>query len=49
LKNRIHACLIAFGHPCPTTDLLGREGRRRPAELDFPEPWGSDIEALEGG
>jgi len=45
LKNRIHASLIAFGHPCPTTDLFGREGRRRLGELSFPEPWGSDIAA----
>lgn len=45
LKNRIHASLIAFGHPCPTTDLFGREGRRRLAGLDFPEPWRSDITA----
>jgi transposase len=45
LKNRIHASLIAFGHPCPTTDLFGQEGRRRLTELDFPEPWRSDIAA----
>src|SRR6266540_2158042 len=23
LKNRIHATLIAFGHPCPVSDLFG--------------------------
>ena len=23
LKNRIHAALIAFGHPCPVSDLFG--------------------------
>jgi len=45
LKNRIHASLIAFGHPCPTTDLFGRSGRARLAELAFPEPWASDIAA----
>src|SRR4030095_9250656 len=39
LKNRIHASLIAFGHRCPTSDLFGKEGRRRLAELAFPEPW----------
>lgn len=45
LKNRIHATLIAFGHPCPTTDLFGREGRCRLTELEFPEPWASDLAA----
>jgi len=45
LKNRIHASLIAFGHVCPTTDLFGRSGRQRLAELEFPEPWASDIAA----
>jgi transposase len=43
LKNRIHATLIAFGHPCPTTDLFGVHGRELLAELAFPEPWASDI------
>ena len=45
LKNRIHASLIAFGHPCPTSDLFGVHGRERLAELAFPEPWRSDIAA----
>src|SRR5690242_3301006 len=27
LKNRVHAHLLAFGHPCPVTDLFGRAGR----------------------
>src|SRR5438094_6045493 len=27
LKNRIHATLIAFGHPCPVSDLFGVTGR----------------------
>jgi transposase len=45
LKNRIHASLIAFGHECPTSDLFGVTGRRRLAELAFPEPWASDIAA----
>ena len=27
LKNRIHAALIAFGHPCPVSDLFGHAGR----------------------
>src|SRR4249920_50779 len=45
LKNRIHASLIAFGHPCPTSDLFGVHGRELLAELAFPEPWASDIGA----
>jgi transposase len=45
LKNRIHSTLIAFGHECPTSDLFGTTGRRRLAELDFPEPWASDVAA----
>jgi transposase len=45
LKNRIHAALIAFGHECPTSDLFGLSGRRRLAELAFPEPWAADITA----
>jgi transposase len=28
LKNRIHATLITFGHPCPVSDLFGFAGRR---------------------
>jgi hypothetical protein len=27
LKNRIHATLITFGHPCPVSDLFGHAGR----------------------
>ena len=39
LKHRIHAQLLAFGHPCPVSDLFGRQGRELLARLDFPEPW----------
>jgi transposase len=28
LKNRIHATLITFGHPCPVSDLFGYAGPR---------------------
>jgi hypothetical protein len=28
LKNRIHATLMAFGYPCPVSDLFGATGRR---------------------
>src|SRR5436853_3017962 len=27
LKNRIHATLVAFGVPCPVSDLFGAKGR----------------------
>jgi len=45
LKNRVHATLISFGHPCPTSDLFGGEGRRRLERMAIPEPWRSDITA----
>jgi transposase len=45
LKNRIHSSLLAFGHPCPVSDLFGFEGRALLARLEFPEPWLGDIEA----
>jgi hypothetical protein len=37
-KNRVHATLIAFGHPCPVSDLFGSSGRQLLAELVFPDP-----------
>ncbi len=39
LKNRIHATLIAFGHPVPVSDLFGVAGRELLAGLFMPEPW----------
>jgi transposase len=39
LKNRIHATLIAFGHPVPVSDLFGVAGRELLAGLAIPEPW----------
>ena len=45
LKNRVHASLIAFGHQVPMADLFGAGGRRLLAELDFPEPWRSHVDA----
>ena len=38
LKNRIHATLLAFGHPCPVSDLFGVGGRELLARLALPEP-----------
>src|SRR3954463_6871592 len=45
LKNRIHATLMAFGHPCPVADLFGVAGRRLLAALELPEPWAGDVAA----
>src|SRR3954453_16853052 len=45
LKQRIHQTLVAFGHPCPVTDLFGAEGRRRLARMELPDPWRSDVGA----
>src|SRR3954451_21910097 len=45
LENRIHAPLLAFGHPCPVSDLFGAAGRRLLAGLALPEPWAADVVA----
>ena len=45
LKNRIHSSLIAFGYQRSMSDLFGVSGRKLLAELDFPEPWRSHVEA----
>lgn len=43
LKNRIHATLIAFGHPVPVSDLFGSRGRELLERLDIPEPWATTL------
>ena len=45
LKNRIHATLIAFGHPCPVSDLFGLAGRELLDRLEIPEPWRRNVDA----
>ncbi len=45
LKNRVHATLMAFGHPCPLADLFGVAGRDVLDRLAWPEPWRGDVEA----
>jgi transposase len=45
LKARIHATLLAFGHPCPTSDLFGAAGRRHLERLALPEPWSANVRA----
>jgi transposase len=43
LKNRIHQTLISHGVPCGESDLFGRGGRARLAQLSLPEPWRSNV------
>ena len=38
LKNRIHATLLAFGTPCPMSDLFGVRGRELLERIALPEP-----------
>jgi len=45
LKNRVHSTLIAFGQPCPVSDLFGIGGRQLLEHLELPEPWSSDLAA----
>jgi transposase len=44
LKNRIHAGLVAFGHPCPVSDLFGHAGRELLDRLAIPDPWRANID-----
>jgi len=45
LKNRIHATLVAFGVPCPVSDLFGSNGRELLARLQLPDPWAGTVTA----
>lgn len=45
LKNRVHAALVAWGRPCPVSDLFGRSGRQHLDNLDLEEPWKSNVES----
>jgi transposase len=44
LKNRIHATLMTFGHPCPVSDLFGLSGRDLLDKMAIPDPWRSNVE-----
>jgi transposase len=44
LKNRIHATLVTFGHPCPVSDLFGHAGRELLDRLAIPEPWRQNVD-----
>src|SRR4051794_13174625 len=48
LKNRIHATLIAFGHPCPVSDLFGLAGRELLDRLEIPDPWRTNVDVALG-
>jgi transposase len=48
LKNRIHATLIAFGHPCPVSDLFGLAGRDLLDRLQIPDPWRRNVDVSLG-
>jgi transposase len=45
LKHRIHATVVAFGKPCPGSDLSGAGGRQLLAHLTPPEPWIGNLTA----
>lgn len=45
LKNRIHQTLVAFGVPCPVSDLFGAKGRELLERLALPDPWAQTVKA----
>jgi transposase len=45
LKARIHASLIAHGHPCPVSDLFGTRGRALLDSFALPAVWRESTEA----
>ncbi len=45
LKNRVHATLMTFGHPCPVSDLFGHAGRELLDRLAIPDPWRRTVDA----
>jgi hypothetical protein len=45
LKNRIHATLTTFGHPCPVSDLFGYAGRELLDRMAIPDPWRRNVDA----
>jgi transposase len=48
LKQRVHSTLLAFGKPCPASDLFGRRGRELLERLEVPEPWRSHVHTAAG-
>jgi transposase len=45
LKNRVHQTLVAFGAPCPVSDLFGPSGRALLERILLPEPWCGTVQA----
>jgi transposase len=45
LKNRVHATLMTFGHPCPVSDLFGLAGRELLDRMAIPDPWRRNVDA----
>jgi transposase len=45
LKNRVHQTLVAFGAPCPVSDLFGPSGRALLERILLPEPWRGTVQA----
>ena len=43
LKQRVHSTLMAWGRPCPVSDLFGARGRELLCRLEVPEPWRSHV------
>jgi transposase len=43
LKQRVHSTLMAWGRPCPVSDLFGARGRELIERLEVPEPWRSHV------
>ncbi len=43
LKQRVHSTLMAWGAPCPLSDLFGARGRELLDHLAVPEPWRSHV------
>src|SRR4051812_20549655 len=48
LKNRIHATLVTFGHPCPVSDLFGLAGRDLLDRMAIPDPWRRNVDVALG-
>jgi transposase len=44
LKNRTHASLMTFGHPCPVSDLFGFAGGELLERLAIPDPRRGNID-----
>ena len=48
LKQRVHSTLMAWGRPCPVSDLFGVRGRELLRRLEVPEPWRSHVRTAVG-